>query len=132
MLALLLALAMPEGQQASPASGGQSPHLSLSPAGEAAFRQYMTTEDPKLVALVKQLQGVQVQMEAISRAPKVDMVKLEALVHRQEQLEASLKAGSNARTLAMLKAMSDSDRSTYLRAVAEANHSPNRTQGGKH
>jgi hypothetical protein len=129
MLALLLALALPMGQQAAPA--GQSVHVNLSPAGEATVKQYMSTEDPKLIAMAKELQSIAAQLDAVQRAPKLDMVKLEALVHRQEQLENSVRVTANARLIAMLKSLSDSDRSTFMRTLANARRAGAQGQAGQ-
>lgn len=120
---ILLAVALPAYAQQSalkPGPGRDRVRLEISPAGQEIVKKTMNGQDPRLMAMAKQLQDVAKQVDVLSHAPKLDMVKLEAAVHRQEQLEQGLRVGSNARMLTMLKTLSETDRTVFMRSMADA------------
>ena len=94
--------------------------LDVSPAGQAVMKKYLGTRDPQMEALAQQLRGVAGQMQALPRAPKLDLAKMQGLMRQQESLESQLRRRSNDRSLAMLREMSEADRLKFLRGLAAA------------
>lgn len=122
LAALLFALAAAgDPQHAKPTTQVQQklPATSLSPAGQAAVTKYLGAPDPQIEAMGRQMQNTAAQVRTLSTAPKIDLAKLETAVHQQERLESAIRVRANGRMLALLKVLSDADRVSFLRSMAQ-------------
>ena len=118
--ALLLALlAAPVAAQAPP-PGTRQVKLDVSPAGQAVLRKYMGGRDPAINERAQRIRAIAQQMGALSNAPRLDLVRLQALMRQQEALQADLQRRANDRTLAMLRELSEADRVKFLRGFRAA------------
>lgn len=115
-LILAALFAAPAPAQAPPAPGTRQIKIDVSPAGQIVLKKYLGTRDPFIVQRIEQLRGVAQQMQVLSSAPRLDLVRLEALMRQQEALEGTIKRRGNDRTLAMLRELSDADRTKFVRS----------------
>ncbi|MBV9748830.1 MAG: hypothetical protein JO157_08440 [Acetobacteraceae bacterium] len=116
---LLAASAAPAAQQAPP-PGTRQVRLNVSPAGQAVLKKYLGAPDPAVAPQMAQLRDVAQQMVALTNGPKLDLVRLQALLRRQEAIEASVKHHNNDRTVQMLGEMSEADRLSFVRSLRAA------------
>ena len=101
---LLAALAVPAPSAAAvapsappaAATAGQRV-VKLSPQGSDVVKQWSAQGDPGLQMLVQQQRELRTQMLALIGAPKIDVVKLEALMKKQEALQSDIRQRSDAR-----------------------------------
>ena len=56
-------------------------------------------------------------MQLLANAPKIDLVKLEELIKKQESLQSDIRQRTDARMLALVKALPEADRSTFLKGL---------------
>jgi len=121
---LLAALAVPAPSAAAvapsapPAAAPAGQRVvKLSPQGSEVVKQWSTQGDPGLQMLVQQQRELRTQMLALIGAPKIDVAKLEALMKKQEGLQSDIRQRSDARLLALVKALPEADRSLFLKSL---------------
>lgn len=121
-LVVIAALATSAAAQApqAPPPGTRQVRIDLSPAGQTIAKKYLAAPDPVIVERVSQLRGVAQQIAALSNAPKLDLVRLQALLRQQETLQASVQRRGNDRMLAMLRELSEADRLKLVRSFKVA------------
>lgn len=111
----LAAVAAPAAAQ-TPPPGTRQVRIDVSPAGQAVLKKYLGVADPAVVPMVNQLRATAQEMAGLANAPKLDLVRLRALMRRQETLQAAIQRRSNERTLAMLSELSEADRVKFVRS----------------
>lgn len=116
---LLATLAAPLAAQAPP-PGARQIKIDVSPAGQAVLKKYMGGRDPAINERLQRVRAIAQQMGALSNAPRLDLVRLQALMRQQEALQADIQRRGNDRTLAMLRELSEADRIKFLRGFRAA------------
>lgn len=115
--AALLALAAAGAAAAqAPAPGQRQVKINVSPAGQAVLKRYLGTPDPAVARQLQQLRDAGRQVAALADAPRLDLVRLQALLRQQEATEAAIRRRGNDRTIAMLRELSEADRLSFVRS----------------
>ena len=112
-------MAASTGAQTSPSNTRQI-KIDVSPAGQAVLKKYLGAPDPGMRPLAEQLAATSRETAAIADAPRVDLTRVQALMRRQESLQAAMTRRGNDRTLAMLKELPEPDRLKFLRSLRAA------------
>jgi uncharacterized membrane protein len=99
----------------APAAGRRS--IKLSPQGTGVVKQWAAQKDPGLQMLVQQQRDIRSQMETLVNAPKIDVARLEDLMKKQESLQSDIRQRTDARMLALVKALPEADRSIFLKGI---------------
>lgn len=99
----------------APAAGRRS--IKLSPQGTEVVKQWAAQKDPGLQMLVQQQRDIRSQMETLVNAPKIDVARLEDLMKKQEGLQSDIRQRTDARMLALVKALPEADRSIFLKGI---------------
>jgi hypothetical protein len=96
----------------APAAGRRS--IKLSPQGTGVVKQWAAQKDPGLQMLVQQQRDIRSQMETLVNAPKIDVARLEDLM---KKLQSDIRQRTDARMLALVKALPEADRSIFLKGI---------------
>lgn len=118
-LSALATMSVSAGAQ-TPPPGTRQVKIDVSPAGETVLKKYLGVRDPAIGPILDQLRAVSQQIAGMANTPKLDLVRLRALMRRQESLQAAVQRRGNDRTLAMLSELSEADRVKFLRSFRAA------------
>ena len=80
------------------------------------LKRYLGTPDPAVAQQLQQLRDAGRQVAALAEAPRLDLVRLQALLRQQEATEAAIRRRGNDRTIAMLRELSEADRLSFVRS----------------
>ena len=119
LASLAILLAAPSVAQ-TPPPGTRQVKIDVSPAAQAVLKKYLGVPDPGMRPLAEQLAATSREMAAMADSPRLDLTRVQALMRKQENLQAALTRRGNDRTLAMLKELPESDRLKFLRSLRAA------------
>jgi uncharacterized membrane protein len=96
----------------------------VSDAGNAVLAKAQTTPDPQLQAIGRQNKAAHDQLMSAVMAPVIDIDKVAAALHAQEDAQSQLRTHSIDRIIAALKSLPADDRGTFLRTLLMAKQRP--------
>jgi hypothetical protein len=111
-----------EGRTQQPAAPAAAPRRieGMSDAGNAVFARAQAAPDPELAGLVRQQRLVRDQLNSASFAATVDVVRIEELLRKSEELQGRIRTRNNDRMLTVLRALPEGDRAPFLRGVLKS------------
>ena len=89
----------------------------VSDAGNAILAKAQTTPDPQLQALGRQAKAAHDQLMAATMAPVIDMDKVAAALHAQDEALAAVRAHNTDRLIVAAKQLPDDDKGVFLRTL---------------
>ena len=92
--------------------------ITLSAEGNTIAQKIMGTPDPRLAQIQAEMTSVMEEQKKLISGPKIDVDKLEPLLRRKEALQSEVRTRSTDRMIALLRALSDTDRVALLQNLA--------------
>lgn len=117
-LALATPASKPAGAAAKPAApipltpGARRPTLSAE--GRAIAQRIMAAPDPRVAQIQAEMAAIRQEKLKLIAGPAIDMERIEALLRREEVLQAEHRARQNDLLLTLLRALPDPDRVVLL------------------
>jgi uncharacterized membrane protein len=92
----------------------------VSEAGAALYRDYQASQRADLLPLFKRRSELQAQFDGLMKPEGYDGAKLEATMTEMRQIEGQIVEKQGTGLLALLRAMSDEDRTKFLQSMSKA------------
>ena len=89
----------------------------VSDAGNAILAKAQTTPDPQLQALGRQNKAAHDQLMAATMAPVIDMDKVAAALHAQDDALTAIRTHNTDRLIMAVKQLPDDDKGVFLRTL---------------
>ncbi|HMI18307.1 MAG TPA: hypothetical protein VK533_02050 [Sphingomonas sp.] len=89
----------------------------VSDAGNAILAKAQTTPDPQLQALGRQAKAAHDQLMAATMAPVIDMDKVAAALHAQDDALTAVRTHNTDRLIMAAKQLPDDDKGVFLRTL---------------
>jgi uncharacterized membrane protein len=89
----------------------------ISDAGNAVLAKAQTTPDPQLQALGRQAKAAHDQLMAATMAPQIDIDKVAAALHAQDDALAAVRAHNTDRVIQAARQLPDDDKGIFLRTL---------------
>jgi uncharacterized membrane protein len=89
----------------------------VSDAGNAVLAKAQTTPDPQLQALGRQAKAAHDQLMAATMAPVIDMDKVAAALHAQDDALTAVRTHNTDRVIQAARQLPDEDKGVFLRTL---------------
>lgn len=89
----------------------------VSDAGNAILAKAQTTPDPQLQALGRQAKAAHDQLMAATMAPVIDMDKVAAALHAQDDALTAVRTHNTDRLIQAARQLPDDDKGVFLRTL---------------
>ncbi len=96
----------------------QPRRATLSPEGRAVTQRIYGTPDPRMAELTASLAALKADRVQLITSLPVDLDRLEALLRKEETLQAEFRTRTNDRLMALLRELPEIDRAAMLQNMA--------------
>ena len=111
----------PKPAVAAPTAAAQQPapkrFPGVSDAGNAILAKAQSTPDPQLQAIGRQVKAAHDQLMAATMAPVIDIDKVAAALHAQDDALAAARTRNTDRVIMVARQLPDDDKGVFLRTL---------------